>query len=301
LVWLLALLTLAAAAVLGAPACGDGDSPPPAEDCVVARVNGRDVHQSAVDAVRAEARLVGDDDTGSALDQAIERELVREEAARLGVAPAADVIEERKAAVTEQLGGTEALAAALEEAQMSEARFRAGLEAAALLETVRDARYPDISADVAEARRYFERRRDDVFTQPAAVDLGAIFVRNKGIAGNALKRLRMGRSFEEVSRQFSIDPQLKDSGGRLGWTDPRSLPGDLGAAVAKLKDRAVSKPIPGAGGVWIFKVYERRPATIAPFAEVRDELVRELTARKRARALRDWIDRAVADADIDKL
>lgn len=294
------LATLLLGAV-GLAACGGGGEDP-VWDRVVATVNGHEIRESAVDGVRAEARLVGDDDdAAAALDQVIDRELLRREAAHLDVTVTAAAVDEREAAVAEQLGGEEALAAALEQAGMTGDQFRRSLEAAELLEAVRDARYPDVVASVADARRYYVRHRADLFTRAAAVDLGAIFVRNAGIAGNALERLRQGRPFEEVSRQFSIDPELKDSGGRLGWIDPRSLPGPLGAAVTKLRRGAVSKPIEGAGGVWVFKVFRRRPEKVTAFAAIRDELVAQLSVRARGRALRDWLERAREAAEITRL
>lgn len=295
LVLLFAVVMLAFAAA----ACGgDGGGP---DDPVVARVNGRDVRESSVALVRAEARLVGEpDDAAKALDEAIRRALVILEAERLGVTVAAAAVDDRAAAVTEQLGGEDALAAALEKAAMTPAQFRAGLETAVLLEELRAARYPDLESTVAEARRYYDRHLRDLFTRPAAVDLGAIFVRNEGIAGNAMKRLKAGRPFEEVSRQFSIDPELKDNAGRLGWVDPRSLPGQLGAEVADLPAGKVSEPVAGGGGVWIFKAFRRRDAETVPFAEARDELVDQLTTRKRGRALERWLDEAVAGADIER-
>ncbi|MCX6362859.1 MAG: hypothetical protein NTW58_01550, partial [Actinobacteria bacterium] len=86
--WLL-VASAALLAVAGLAACGssgghDGASRSP--DAVVARVDGRAVHQSAVDLARAEARFTGaSDDAGKALDAAIDRELVRAEAERLGL------------------------------------------------------------------------------------------------------------------------------------------------------------------------------------------------------------------------
>jgi len=297
---LLVLLAAAVTLAFAAAACG-GDGTGSDDDPVVARVNGREVRESSVALVRAEARLVGEpDDAAEALDEAIRRALVIAEAERLGVTAAAAAVDDRAAAVTEQLGGEDALAAALEKAAMTPAQFRAGLETAVLLEELRAARYPDLESTVAEARRYYERHLRDLFTRPAAVDLGAIFVRNEGIAGNALKRLEAGRPFEEVSRQFSIDPELKDSAGRLGWVDPRSLPGRLGAQVADLPAGEVSEPVAGGGGVWIFRAFRRRAAETVPFAEARDELVDQLTKRKRGRALERWLDEAVAGADIER-
>ncbi len=297
------LMLLAAVVASGAAVACGGDREPAAEaDAVVARVNGREVRQSAVAAVRAEARLLGEeDDAAAALEEAIERDLVAAEAERLGVSVPAASLDEREAAVVEEYGGGEALDAALAAADMTAAQFRAGLEASVLVEALGAARYAGLESSAADARRYYESRRDDLFTEPSAVDLGAIFVRNEGIAGNAAERLAAGRPFEEVSRQFSIDPQLKDSAGRLGWVDPRSLPGDLGERVADLRPGQVSEPVAGSGGVWIFKVYDRRPAEVVRFDEVRDDLVRQLTLRKRSRALARWLEEAVERADIERL
>ncbi len=297
----LTLVAVVAASGLGA-ACGGEREPAAAVDAVVARVNGREVRESAVAAVRAEARLLGEeDDAAAALDEAIERGLVVAEAERLGVSVSVTSLDEREAAVVEDYGGGEALETALAAAEMTGAQFRAGIEASVLVEALGAARYPGLESSPAEARRYYESRRDDLFTEPSAVDLGAIFVRNKGIAGNAVKRLEAGRPFQEVSRQFSIDPQLKDSAGRLGWVDPRSLPGDLSDDVANLRQGQVSEPVAGSGGVWIFKIYDRRPETVVRFEEVRDDLIEQLTSRKRGRALARWLEQAVERAEIERL
>ncbi len=287
-------LTPAAAALLAlllvavAVGCGDGAVRP--AESAAARVNGRDIPSSTVAAIRAESRLLGNEiDEQEALDQAIERELVRGEAERLGVRVQPGAVDDRLGAVAEELGGDAALDAALEGARLTRAQLRSGLGAAELFAAVGRAKFAGLRADVADARRFYERRRDG-FTTAASVDLGAIFVRNQGIAGNALDRLEAGRPFEEVSRQFSIDPQLKDSLGRLGWIDPRSLPGDLHAAVEKLRPGQMSAPVAGGGGVWIFKVFDRKAESVVPFADVRDDIVRLLTARQRAKALQQWLE-----------
>lgn len=295
------MLSVAVAASGVAAGCGGDGEPAAGADAVVARVNGREVRESAVAAVRAEARLLGEtDDAAAALEEAIKRDLVAAEAERLGVSVTDASLDEREAALVEEYGGGEALEAALAAAGMTGDQFRAGLEASVLVQALGATRYPDLESSVADARRYYESRRDDLFTEPSAVDLGAIFVRNEGIAGNAAERLAAGRPFEEVSRQFSIDPQLKDSGGRLGWIDPRSLSGDLGERVADLRPGQVSEPVTGSGGVWIFKVYDRRPAKVARFEEVRDDLIAELTSRKRSRALARWLEEALERAEIER-
>jgi parvulin-like peptidyl-prolyl isomerase len=296
---LVALLALLVGA--GLAACG-GDGASASLDAVVARVDGRAVHQSDVDQARAEARFAGaTDDSGKALDAAIDRELVRAEAQRLGLVADEAEVTSRVAAVGAQVGDEAALQAALQKADMSAAQFRENLRAGVLREAVQDARFPQVKAGPGAARLFYERRLADLFTEPAAVNLGAIVVRNEGIAGNAVKRLRQGRPFDEVSRQFSIDPQIKDAGGLLGWLDPRSLPGPLGKAVARLRVGRISAPVTGPGGTWVFEVLARRPQRVTPFAAVRSEIEDGLTGRRRSAALDAWLAAAREQALIERL
>jgi parvulin-like peptidyl-prolyl isomerase len=298
-------LALAALVVaVGLAACGGGRGSREASsspDAIVARVDGRAVHQSAVDLARAEARFAGAaGDAGKALEVAIDRELVRAEAARLGLSADEAEVEARVAAVAAQLGGAVALQAALDKAALNADQLRANLRAGVLREAVQDTRYPQLKAGPGAARRFYERRRSDLFTEPAAVKLGAIVVRNAGIAGNALKRLHQGRPFEEVSRQFSIDPQIKDAGGMLGWLDPRSLPGSLGKAVGRLRVGHVSAPVAGPGGTWVFEVLARRPRRVATFAQVRAQIQEGLTGLRRSAALDKWLATVRKDALIER-
>jgi parvulin-like peptidyl-prolyl isomerase len=303
--WLLAacVALVAVLAAAGLAACGGGrDDASASPDAVVARVDGRAVHQSAVDQARAEARFAGGaDDAGKALDAAIERELVRAEAQRLGLTADEAEVERRLAAVGAQLGGDAALKAALEQAAVSEDQLRESLRAGILRKAVQDARFPQVKAGPGAARRFYERRRADLFTEPAAVKLGAIVVRNEGIAGNAIKRLRAGRPFEEVARQFSVDPELKSAGGVMGRIDPRTMPGPLRKAVARLRVGATSRPVAGPGGAWIFRVLARRPERVVPFASARAQIQDALTGRRRAAALDKWLATARKDALIERL
>jgi parvulin-like peptidyl-prolyl isomerase len=291
----IALLLLLAAA-LTAAACGD-DTP---SDPVVARVDGRAVRQSDVDAVRAEARFNGDEGADALLG-AVDRELLRQEADRLGVQVAPGAVEDRTRSLSERLGGDQALNEALARSRVSREQLREGLAAGLLAEAVQDARYPGLVAGDAAVRAFYKRHLGDLFTEPGAVELGGIYVRNEGIAGNALERLRQGQPFESVARQFSIDPESKNAGGRLGWVRTDSLPGDLAAAAGELDVGAVSKPVQGMGGWWVLKVFDRRAERILPLSDVRDDLGELLTRRRRAAALERWLERERDDGGVEYL
>jgi parvulin-like peptidyl-prolyl isomerase len=296
----LSLVALALVSSLAAVACARNDAGH--DDPVVARVDGHDVRQDDVRQVLAEARLLREEaDEAGALDQAVRRELVRQEAARLGVKADEGALADRETGVVDELGGESALDQALKDAGMTRGQLREGLEADLLAETLAEAKYPGVEATSSQARAFYRRHRDDLFTTPAAVDLGAINVRNRGIAGNALKRLRAGRPFSEVARQFNIDLELKDNEGRFGWIAPSSLPGPLRKGVERLGPGEVSPPLAFGGGVWIFKLFAFRPADVRSFDAVRGDVVRLLTARRQIRELEAWLDAQAAGPRVEKL
>jgi len=300
------LVVLAGAmTVMGAAlaACGGSGGPPasPAADRVVAVVNGHPVHDSDVAAVRAEKRFLGKSDTApTALNEAIDRQLLRQEATRLGVLADVAVVRERLTDLTTQLGGAAALKTSLEHAAQSAAQLRQSITDGVLREGVQNAAFPRVVAGGKAARAYYVRHRKDAFTEAATVHLGAIAVRTEGVARNALGRLRQGRPFAEVAHQFSIDPEARDAGGDLGLLLTSSLPGPLRRAATSAHLGVLAKPVQ-AGPVWyVLDIVARRPERVIPFAQVRARIREELTRVKRAKALAAWLVKARTDALIER-
>jgi peptidyl-prolyl cis-trans isomerase C len=307
-VFCVALVAVLVVAVLLA-GCGGGGggaasaspSASPSADPVVARVNGREVRQSDVDLARAEARLVGTDDGAKrALRSAIDGALVSAEGERLGLKADAAEVDRRLAAVRDQLGGQAALEAALEKTRMSLDQLRRSLAQGLVREAVQDARFPHVAADAGAVRAFYRRNREKLFTSPESVKLDAFVARNEGIAGNAVKRLEQGRPFAEVAHQFSTDPELKASGGAMGWMQTTALPAPLRRAVAGLRPGQTSPPTAGPGGVWVMKLLARRPVKVVALAEVRDQIQKGLDGEKRSAALAEWLVQARKDARIER-
>jgi peptidyl-prolyl cis-trans isomerase C len=303
---LLSLVALIGVALLSAgtvAACGSssGASPSPTADRVVAVVNGHPLHDSDVQVVRAEKRFLGTSDSSApALKEAIDRQLLRREAARLGTSAARETVRKRVTELTTQLGGSAALEAALKRADMSRAQLQQTIEDGLLREAVQAAEFPSIHAGEQAAQAYFRRHRKDVFTQAASVHLGVFPVRVELVAENAIGRLRQGRPFAEVAHQFSIDPESRDQGGDQGWVYLASLPGPLKAAVGSAGHGLLAKPIPALGVWYVVEVLGKRPASVLPFANVRARLVGELTRVKRSKALEAWLANARHDASIER-
>ncbi len=89
------------------------------------------------------------------------------------------------------------------------------------------------------------------------------------IAETALGRLRDGRPFSEVARQFTTDPEAKAAGGDMGVVALSSLPAPLRKAVETTPGGEVSTPAQGPGGWYLLKATERTPGGIQPFSDVR--------------------------------
>ena len=278
----------------------DGASPSPPSDPVVVLVDGHPVRQSDVDAVRAEFRLGGSKDTEARAEkEAMRRELVRIEAERLGVTGEAGEAGARRAAMVEQLGGEEALAAALKQVPMTDEQLRSGLSDGVLREALQDAKFEDLAATTSAAREYYDSHRAS-FREAASAHLWSIQVAAERIAESALGRLRSGRPFSEVARQFSTDPESKASGGDLGTVALSSLPVPLRRAVEDTPAGEVSYPVEGPGGWYLLKATDVQPARTAPFPEVEDQIIAELTRRERFDALEDWLDAAREAANVTR-
>jgi parvulin-like peptidyl-prolyl isomerase len=295
---LLACLVLCAAVAAALSGCG-GDpsvsgtgSASASPDPVVARIDGRPVHRSAVDAVRAEFRLGGGKDTEArAREEAVRRELLRREAERLGVQADPMDVEARRAVLAGQAGGEDGLKAVLERAGMTEAQLRLDLEDGVLHQALQDAKFASLAVTSAEARAYYDEHRAS-FRQAASAHLWSIQVAAERIAESALGRLRSGHPFEEVARQFSTDAQAKAEGGDMGTVTLASLPPTLRKAVESVKEGVVTGPVQAPGGWYVLKATDIRPAGTLAFGEVKGQIVRELTRERRFKALEEWLDQA---------
>lgn len=299
-------LLAAASLVLVVSGCGDGDpragasSSSPA-DAVVATVDGAPVHASEVQLVRAERRLLGEEDAAAAaLDEAIERALMRREADRLGAEVDQNEVRRRLTELQEKYGGEAAVDAALRAAEMDRTQLRQSVADGVLREALRDVKYVGAQVKPQAVRDYYRQNRASLFTRPAAVRLGAIQVRTRQVAENVIGELDEGRSFAEVARQLSMDPQSRDAGGDLGWVLTSSLPPVARKAVLQAGPGVIGRPV-GEGNVWyVLNVRDKRDARVMPFAEVRAELATRLTDVRRSKALERWLDAARESATVTR-
>jgi foldase protein PrsA len=295
-----ALVAAALAGCGGEAGASSSPSPGPTDpDAVVATVDGAPVHASDVEAIRAERRLAGGDAGGSkVLDEAISRELVRREAARLGAEAAAGGVGRRVQELEKAYGGRAALDAALSGARMDRAQLRRVIADGLVREALRDRKFAATRATPGEVRAYYRRHLRETFTSPASVHLRMIQLRTEMAAEAALDRLRQGHQFAEVAGQRSMDPGSRDNGGDLGWLLTSSLPPDVRKAVNEAKTGLIPHPVGHGFAWWVVDVVAKDPSHVIPFEKARATLTGQLTAVKRAKRLERWLDAARERASI---
>lgn len=148
----------------------------------------------------------------------------------------------------------------------------------------------DVSAQIpdpadAEMRAYYEKNLGE-FRTGEEVRVRQILVHDEALAGDLLKRLKKGASFEELSVQHSLAPNAK-RGGEIGYVTRGELPKMFEDEIFSLRPGEVSGVIRTDASFHIFKVEERRaPGTIDFAAAVpvirdrlRDDAIRQRIAQ----------------------
>jgi len=302
-VWLSAVL-VAFGLALFAAGCGGGSpaasasARPNASAATVARVDGDAVTRGEVERAIAFSSLSAKPLTfKQALEAEIRNQLLRREAARLHVTVGDGAVAARLVEVEASLGGAAALQASLSAAGLSLSDYRQELRDALLAEALGARKFPAATPSNAQVLAFYRAHRDEL-TTPPAVRLAEILVKTQSLGRAVIDRLRLGYSFAEVARAYSMDPDSVAPGGVLGWVTTSSLPAPLARALAKAPRGTIVGPVQAIGGWHVLKVLGRRAAYTQPVAAARPAIVAQLTTQRQAALLSAWLVRARGAAHV---
>jgi peptidyl-prolyl cis-trans isomerase C len=288
---------------------------------VVARVNGAPINsdelQAALDArlplssyhqnVSAEklAEL-----RREALDSLIDEELRYQEAVRLRLRVSPKEVDQaldraRKA----YNGGPEAFERARLAAGATMPQLRSGIQRGLMIKKVYDqAVAPSCAVTEKDAQLFYTGNRQrfilpDQF-RPYLITIGVSPSGSRKEWEQARKKIddlaqqiATGASFEALARQHSSDPS-KDKGGDLGFVHRGRLIEEFETALKTMRPGQVSGVIQSIYGYHLIRLAEIRPAAQKSFAEVKDQLIRDLGETRCADATARWTRRLRAAARI---
>ncbi|MCZ6629155.1 MAG: peptidylprolyl isomerase [SAR324 cluster bacterium] len=142
-----------------------------------------------------------------------------------------------------------------------------------------------------ELRAYYERHRNQ-FVVPEQVKVRHIAVGSRSQFRKLVRRIKRGRDFASLVREFSITPdRLED--GDLGFVERGILPEEFDQAIFKLRNigsiSSTSKPVKTQMGYHIFRLEGRNPRTPLTFRQALPMIRKALTLQKQPRAFKIWM------------
>ncbi len=272
-----------------------------ADKNVVAVVNGEEINRGRL------AELLIDMYGKEGLDMLIRRTLVKQESIKRNVTVTEEEIAERidnivEGQIKQQMkkGGLkdeEALKLELEKSNLTLDQYKKNIqksfklsngqvEAIILAEKMIKQTIKITDEQLHEA--YEERHGEKILARQ-------IVLRTLRDAERNLERIKTGADFEALAKKESVD---RNSAARGGAMRPFGLKGTIGKEVANLKKGEVSKIIKTDSGYHIIKIQDRRPRSLKKFSEVKEDLVKLVTAQKVQTRINPWLLNLTESAEI---
>lgn len=122
-----------------------------------------------------------------------------------------------------------------------------------------------------------------------------ILLDNETKADEIIADLKKGAKFDELAKTYSKDPGSAKQGGELGWAVPENYTQAFAEVIKKMpKGKISDTPVKTEFGWHIIKVDDIRTTKGPSFAEVKDELIRQMQAEE----LKKYLDELKAKAKI---
>lgn len=252
-----------ACAMLAVSGCTQASSDEPR---VVAMVNSTPITQSEFDVRWAElpesrqARYQREGGQKKFLEDMIARELLLQEARRLGLDQTTDVREKVQ-------------------------RFQ---EQLALDELVQEVARQRVQVTQDELEEYYMAHSSAVLATEH-IRAAQIIIPTAVLALELKKQLEMGADFAKLAQKFSTDQATKFRGGDLGPYRKGASPPEIEAAILTQNPGAVSEPIQVAAGFALVKVTGRDPLDARSAHVARERLQQELYAEKRRKQFEEFL------------
>ena len=181
----------------------------PTTDELVATVNGVDI------TVEEFFQALEEQGGAIVLERLIRNILMVQKQEELGIDVDEDLLEHQWVMILIQLGGEPGLKQFLEQTGLTEDLFREELRANHILTSIAKRLAYDKITD-EEIEEYFNENRDSFFIEEQ-VEARHILVETEELANTILEALKNGESFEELSKEHSLDPVAGPKGGYLGF------------------------------------------------------------------------------------
>jgi peptidyl-prolyl cis-trans isomerase SurA len=125
-------------------------------------------------------------------------------------------------------------------------------------------------------------------------------VEAKDKAAKAMQRVKAGEEFTKVATEVTEDDNTKTTGGVLGWFQRGSMANpEWEPVVFAMEKGDIRGPISGPQGLHVFMVTEVKKSELKPFADMKEQLTRDLRRREMEKKTQEWLEELRKKAYID--
>ncbi|MDI6717165.1 MAG: peptidylprolyl isomerase [Actinomycetota bacterium] len=223
------------------------------------------------------------------LNKMIERELLVQEADKLGIKVSKKQLDAKIKEMMKafNLKDEKALLEALKQQSMTLEQFKEDVEKYAKVQMLGERITKDVKVAPKEVEDYYNLNKNEFLTKDQ-VHAAHILVDKEEDAKKILKELRNGADFAELARKYSIDTGSKSSGGDLSWKDKDMYVKEFADACWSLEPGQLSEPVKTQYGYHIIKLIDKKPARQKTFSEVESQIKEKLVLAKKQELFNKW-------------
>jgi peptidyl-prolyl cis-trans isomerase C len=149
-----------------------------------------------------------------------------------------------------------------------------------------------------DLKKYYDEHKEE-FKKDREINTRHILLKTEEEAKQVQGKLQKGEDFTELAKKYSIDPNVKQSGGEIGFQPKGSLIPEYESAAFKLtKVGQVSGIVKTQFGYHIIRLEGVKPPDYVPFAEVKDFIKQKNAQDKQKEVLEKYIEELKKNAKI---
>ncbi|MCG2711604.1 MAG: peptidylprolyl isomerase [Candidatus Omnitrophica bacterium] len=156
----------------------------------------------------------------------------------------------------------------------------------------------------ADISNYYEKNKEK-FTVPKQIRLRNIFLSVKNNeeeilqkANNIYEQLQKGTAFIELVEKYSDAPNVVDSGD-MGFIKRGSFREEIEDIVFNLEVGDFTKPLKTSSGFYLFKVIEKKEASIPALEIVQEKIHSQLFGQAVEKKVKEWVNKLKESALIE--
>lgn len=143
--------------------------------------------------------------------------------------------------------------------------------------------------DDADVKNFYDKNKSQL-TLDNKARASHILVDTEDQAKKLYDRIKKGESFSKLAEQYSKDKNSAVKGGDLGYFDPAKMVPEFSRALVNLKPGDVSEPVRTRFGYHIIQLTDVQRGNIATFDQTKETIKRQLLAEKQKSLVDAYLD-----------